>query len=339
MQDYLTSFGMSGWFSSLPVIIGAVLLSAFEFTIGIYMLFGIRRRFTTTATLVFMGVMTPFTLFLAITNPVHDCGCFGDALVLTNWETFFKNVVLLAAAAVLYRYGKLLTRYVSAKTAWLASTYTILFILLLSSYCLYALPILDFRPYKIGTDLKAAVDSMKPDYQDFYLTDLRQGDDVTTDVLTASGYTFLLIGHHIEEADDGNIDLINEIYDYSVEHGYGFYALTASSPEQIELWRDRTGAEYPFCSADDIMLKTLIRSNPGLVLLKGGIILNKWSDNRLPDEYVLTDRLDKLPIGQLKTGNDWYTIGYVLLWLIIPFLLVIGIDRLLIPLINKTKQK
>ena len=127
-----------------------------------------------------------------------------------------------------------------------------------------------------------------------FMMSLDTWEDITDSVLSDKGYTFLLVAHRIEGADDSNIDLINEIYDYSVEHGYGFYALTSSPEDEIELWRDKTGAEYPFCQTDDITLKTIIRSNPGLLLVKDGTILNKWSDNRLPDEYVLTDSLDKV---------------------------------------------
>lgn len=156
------------------------------------------------------------------------------------------------------------------------------------------------------------------------------GTDITDSVLTDPGYTFLLVVHRVEEADDSYIDLINEIYDYSVEHGYGFYALTSSPEEEIALWCDRTGAEYPFCQMDDITLKTIIRSNPGLLLLKGGTILNKWSDSQLPDEYVLTDSLDRLALGRQKNVNDWYTMGYVVLWFLVPLVIVIGADQLFI---------
>ena len=159
---------------------------------------------------------------------------------------------------------------------------------------------------------------------------------MTDSILSDKGYTFLLVAHRIEKADDSDIDLINEIYDYSVEHGYGFYALTSSPEEQIELWRDKTGAEYPFCQMDDITLKTIIRSNPGLMLIKDGVILNKWSDNSLPDEYVLTDSLDKLELGQQKQESDLRTIGYVLLWFIIPLLMVIGVD---IPVVKRRERK
>ena len=83
-----------------------------------------------------------------------------------------------------------------------------------------------------------------------------------------------------------------------------------------------TGAEYPFGLMDEIALKTMLRSNPGLLLLKNGVVINKWSDADLPDEYVLTDSLDKLPIGEQPEVNNLYTIGYALLWFVIPLSLV-----------------
>ena len=178
-----------------------------------------------------------------------------------------------------------------------------------------------------------------PVVRDFSIVSLETGEDLTDSILSDKGYTFLLVAHRIEKADDSNIDLINEIYDYSVEHGYGFYALTSSPEEQIELWRDKTGAEYPFCQMDDITLKTIIRSNPGLMLIKDGVILNKWSDNSLPDEYVLTDSLDKLELGQQKQESDLRTIGYVLLWFIIPLLMVIGVDILVVKRRERKREK
>ena len=179
----------------------------------------------------------------------------------------------------------------------------------------------------------------EPPIHDFSIVSLETGEDLTDSILSDKGYTFLLVAHRIENADDSNIDLINEIYDYSVEHGYGFYALTSSPEEQIELWRDKTGAEYPFCQMDDITLKTIIRSNPGLMLIKDGVILNKWSDNSLPDEYVLTDSLDKLELGQQKQESDLRTIGYVLLWFIIPLLMVIGVDILVVKRRERKRAK
>lgn len=377
IQDYLTAFGVVSWFPAYLPLLFAVILSAAEFCVGVFLFFGVRRKVATALALLLMSVMTPLTLYLALANPVSDCGCFGDAWVLTNWQTFGKNIVLLIAAIAVFRHRRLMFRFVTLKIEWMVSLYTVLFVFALSFYCLRYLPVLDFRPYRIGADIRAGMkmpEGAKPDVfesrfvlekdgkrqeftldnypdstwtfvetrtvlkekgyeppiHDFSMLSLSTGEDITDSVLADKGYSFLLVAHRIEEADDSNIDLINEIYDYSVERGYGFYALTSSPDEEIEMWRERTGAEYPFCQMDDITLKTIIRSNPGLLLIKDGVILNKWSDSRLPDEYALNDSLDKLELGQLKQENDLHTIGYVLLWFIVPLMLVIGIDVLVI---------
>ena len=97
IQDYLEAFGMISWFPSFFPLLAAVILSAIEFSVGVCMFFGIRKTTTTILALLIMLFMTPLTLYLALKNPVSDCGCFGDAWVLTNWETFGKNIVLLIA--------------------------------------------------------------------------------------------------------------------------------------------------------------------------------------------------------------------------------------------------
>lgn len=386
IQDYLTAFNLVSWFPGYWPLLFAVLLAAIEFCAGIYLFLGIRRKISSTLAFLLMLVMTPLTLYLALADPVSDCGCFGDALVLTNWQTFGKNVVLLVAAVTVFRQWREITRFITLKMEWIFSMYTILFVFALSAYCLRNLPLLDFRPYKIGTNIKAGMEipegaklsvlettfvmekdgkrkeftldnypdstwtfvetrtivkekGYEPPIHDFAMQSLTSGTDITDSVLTSRGYTFLLVAHRIEEADDSNIDLINEIYDYSVEHGYGFYALTSSPEDAIALWCDRTGAEYPFCQMDDITLKTIIRSNPGLLLIKDGTILNKWSDSQLPDEYVLTDSLDKLELGRQKYVNDWYTMGYVLLWFIVPLAFVIGADQLFVVRLQKKAER
>ena len=378
VQDYLEAWGLQSLSAGYVPYLAAMLCALFEFILGIYLFFGIRRRVAPLLALLMMAFMTPLTLWLAIANPISDCGCFGDAVVLTNWETFFKNIVLLIAAISVFKWRRHIFNLVTTKVDWLISLYSILFIIFFMLFCLRYLPVFDFRPYHVGADIIKGmtipegekpteyetifiyskdgkeqeftidnfptdstwtfVDSKtrvkekgyEPPIQDFSMTDALTGEDITEQVLTDENYTFLLVAHRIEEADDSNIDLINEIYDYSVEHGYHFYALTSSPQIEIERWCDRTGAEYQFCQMDDITLKTIIRSNPGMLLIKGGVILNKWSDNQLPDEYVLVDALDKLPLGQQKPVSDVRTIFYVVLWFVIPLLLVLGIDVLIV---------
>ena len=328
-----------------------------------------------------MLVMTPLTLYLALTNPISDCGCFGDALVLTNWQTFYKNVVLLLCAIVVFigydKLGDLLSR----KKEWMVTTWSFIFILGMALYSLYYIPVFDFRPYKVGVNIPQAMEipedaelseydtrfvmekdgvrkefglddypdstwtfiesktvllkqGYEPPIHDFSLMSFETGEDMTSDILEHRGYTFLLVVHRVEEADDSDIDLVNEVFDYSVEHGYPFYALTSSPAEEIEAWRENTGAEYEFFLADDIVLKTIIRSNPGLLLLKDGTILNKWSNKSLPDEFALSAPLDQVELGQQKVINNPMRYLIIFFIFIVPLSLLLGQD-----LIRKQMRK
>ena len=157
IQDYLEAFGWTSFIPDFVPILASILLAMLEFTLGVYLLFGIRRKLSTVLILLVMLVMTPLTLYLALKNPVSDCGCFGDAWILTNWETFWKNVFLLIAAISVFKWGNRIVRFVSEKSQWLVAVYTLVFIVGVSAYCLYYLPIFDFRPYKIGTNIPQAM--------------------------------------------------------------------------------------------------------------------------------------------------------------------------------------
>ena len=373
IQDYLEVFG---WVASVPAFLpflASVLQAMVEFCLGVYLLFGIRRRMTTLFVVLIMGVMTPLTLWLALSNPISDCGCFGDAVTLTNWETFGKNVLLLIAAVSVFKWGNRITPLVTKRFDWLVAMYTFLYISGMTLYCYRELPVFDFRPYHIGADIRKGmeipegekptvyetrfilqkdgvekeftlenypdstwtfVDSKtmvkeqgyEPPIHDFSIIRQEDGEDITDEVLDDDNYTFLLVAHQLSQADDSTIDLINELYDYSVEHGYQFYCLTSSPDSDIEDWQERTGAEYPFCLMDDITLKTMIRSNPGLMLLKNGVVINKWSVNSLPDEYVLTDRLEKLPLAQINEKTFSHKVVLVLAWFVFPLLFFSMVD-------------
>ena len=330
--DYLTAMHLQALTPDFLTLGASVILSAVEFGLGICLLFAIRRRTTTILTLMMMAVMTPLTLWLAIANPVSDCGCFGDALVLTNWQTFGKNIVLLLLAYTVWKWPFDMARLISVSNQWIVVNYSALFILAVSGWSLYDLPYFDFRPYHIGTDLRKGWNEMmegnESPYAEFFLQRAEDGEDITDSLLNSKGYTFLLIAPHLENADDSQLDLINQMYEYAEDNEYPFYGVTASGEKEMERWRDRTGAEYPFCQTDDITLKTIIRSNPGLLLLKDGVIIRKWSHNRIPDEYALTDRLEKLEIGQMPIDSMPRKILAIILWYVLPLVLLAIADRL-----------
>ena len=332
MQDYLLAMDLGGWLPDLALLAFAVGLSALEFCLGIFMLFAIRRRLTSRTMVIVLAIMTSLTLWLALTDPISDCGCFGDALVLTNWQTFWKNIILLTAALVVAKWPFGMIRFISKSNQWIVINYSLLFILIISGWSLYDRPQFDFRPYHEGTDLREGWNLMmegnESPYADFFIEKADDGEDITEQVLNNEGYTFLLIAPWLEKADDSQLDLINQVYEYAEDNDYLFYCLTASGESGISLWRDITGADYPFCQTDGTVLKTMIRSNPGLLLLKDGKVIRKWSHNRLPDEYDLARPLEELELGQAAGNTMGRHIAEVMLWFVLPLLLLSITDRL-----------
>ena len=122
IHDYLTALGLAQFVPDLLTLTAAVLLAALEFILGICLLFAIRRRLVSKVVLVVM-------VWLALADPIHDCGCFGDALVLTNWQTLWKNVVLLFAAVIVWKAPTLQPRLISESNQWIVVNYSALFIL------------------------------------------------------------------------------------------------------------------------------------------------------------------------------------------------------------------
>ena len=364
IQEYFFAFKLSDLsLFSIPL---SFFQAAVEFGVGVCLLIGIYRRFNDILALLIMLFMTPLTLYLAIANPVTDCGCFGDALVISNWQTFYKNIFLLAAAVVVFIWYKSMTPFFSRKGYFWSSAWIYIFVIGVSFYCFRYLPVIDFRPYKIGvnipekmiipegaksdeyeykffyskdgkvqeftienyprgdsswtfvnTEHRLIKKGYTPPIHDFSITDLNR-DEITDDILYNPSYTFLLIARKLGEAKDANVDKINDIYDFSIDNDYGFYAVTSSLDDEIQEWIENTGAEYPFCTADDTTLKTIIRSNPGLLLIKDGTIINKWPNTCLPDINKLNKLIEETNLGKMPKVNNFLTILLLKLIILVP---------------------
>ena len=375
LQDYLGAIGMAGILPNWTLLAVAVFLAAIEFCIGIFLLFAIQRRLISKLTVAFMVFMTMVTVWIVVADPVKDCGCFGDALHLTNTETLIKNIVLLVCSLVIMYRPLAMFRFVSKSNQWIVTNYTIVFILVSSGLSLYYLPIFDFRPYHIGVNIPRGMEIPKgaklpqfnttfimekngqrkeftldnypdaswkfidsktvqtsegyiPPIHDFSITDNKTGLDLTNSVLSHKGYTFLLIAPHLETADDSNFGDIDRLYEYAQSYDIPFYCLTASTTKAIKRWIDLTGAEYPFCITDEAVLKTIIRSNPGLLLLKDGTIINKWSHNNLPNEAKLSRPISQSSLGKMPKDSVPAKILEIVLWFILPLTLLTLADRL-----------
>ena len=375
LKDYAAAMSLNGLLPDWALVGVAIALGALEFALGVFMLFAVRRHVVSRITLAFMAAMTVLTLWIFVADPVKDCGCFGDALKLTNGETLLKNIVLIACAALVAWRPVDMARFISRSNQWIVRYYTVAYIVITSVYCLYTLPIFDFRPYHVGMNIKQGMEipegaeqpefestfllkkngetreftldnypdstweyvdtrtvqtkkGYEPPIHDFALTTCDTGEDITEQVLTKKGYTFLLVSPRLAVADDSNFGDIDQIYEYAEENGADFYCVTASANDEIERWRDLTGAEYRFCNADETTLKTMIRSNPGLMLLKDGTIIGKWSHNALPQTDDLTAPLQQLTIGKAQNDSTTERLLIVLLTFFMPLSALALADRL-----------
>ncbi|MBQ9652368.1 MAG: DoxX family protein [Prevotella sp.] len=335
IDDYLGALGLLSYVPEWVTLGASVALSALEFSLGVLLLFAIHRRVVSRTITVFMVVMTIVTLWLWIANPVEDCGCFGDAVKLTNGETLIKNVVLLTCSAVVAWRPLTMVRFISRSHQWIIMNLTVLSVLALSGWSLYDLPLFDFRPYHVGANILESmkipegapqpkyettfilskngeereftldnypdstwtfVDSRstlidkgyEPPIHDFSIETL-DGEDVTDSILQRRGYTFLLIAPSLSDANSKNFGKLNLLAEYARQFDYGFCCLTASNKADISKWQQETGADYKFYHTDGTTLKTVIRSNPGLLLIKDATIMRKWSRNRMPEVPVKDD--------------------------------------------------
>ncbi len=374
IEDYAAALGATSLVPDWAALVASIVLSAFEFCLGIMLLLAVRKRLATLLALIFIAAMTVITIWIYAADPVSDCGCFGDAIHLSNGQSLAKNIALLALAAVMFTWRDRMVRFLSDGNSSIAFSYSVLFVVFTALYCLYYLPLFDFRPYRVGTNILEAMsipdDAEMPQFETTFIMqkngrtkeftlenypdstwtfiDSRtkqtragfvppvrdfviqtdDGIDITDDILSASGYTFILIAPYLEKADDANFGPIDQIYEYAQDNGYPFVCLTSSNSDAIRRWQDSTGAEYPFYFTDGVTLKTVIRSNPGLILLKDGTIIQKWSHNELPKQERLVAPLDQLPIGTPNTTGKTRKITWILLLFIVPVAALSLADRL-----------
>ncbi len=342
IEDYLIELGLTGLFPlALPV---AIILVTAEFSLGVFLLSGIYRKWTVRMIALFMAFFTPLTLWIAIADPVKDCGCFGDAFVITNWQTFYKNLILLAGTILLVLKWRKITPLFSEKMAPVAGLTIVIFGVLFSLHNVYRLPVIDFRPYKIGANIpgqmfvdpekadvmetifiyskdgvvkefteenypwsdstwtfvemktKLVKEGEKPAIEDFAIETLYYdeaigiwniGGDITDLVLSDPSYTFLMVAYSLEKMNMKHLDRFREVYRYAVEKGYSFYLLTSSSTDEVGEWERQHHTGFQFGHADERVLKTMIRANPGLMLLKEGTIINKWDGRSVPGDDAL----------------------------------------------------
>ena len=320
MEEYFEVFSNDIWSAFHYLVPMAMHIGLFvvilEVLLGVALLINYKMRFTSVILLLLIVFFTFLTFYSAAFDKVTDCGCFGDAIPLTPWQSFFKDIILLILIIYLFYRRDTFLPLFSLKIQSIVLAIVLVLNGFLAYYALEHLPPIDFRPYKVGADIAA---SMQPSseyrYQyvmekdgkrmkfEYYQTDTtykfiemvllnpeaepkitdyhvwNDEGDYTDESLT--GRKLLILFSDVEKA------LIRKIADIlklasEVETEIEVWVLTSNNEETYENFRHEYQFAIPYYYADGTVIKAMIRANPGLMLLEDGVVLGKWHNNDIP---------------------------------------------------------
>jgi uncharacterized membrane protein YphA (DoxX/SURF4 family) len=330
LEEYFVVFGME-WLSVYALAM-SVIICAVEVVLGIALLFGIMQKQLTWVLLLMILFFTWLTGYSAVTGKVTDCGCFGDAIKLTPWQSFTKDVILLFFIAILFFARKKITSSLTftKQISYVLLAYVVSMIV--GIYSVMYLPKVDFLPYKVGNNIpelmkvpeNAEKDSVetkmyyekdgkqqaftlkdypwqdstwkwvktenivikegfRPKIKDLRIADA-DGNDYSEDLITHPDYSVWVVTYDLEHTNKKSIDKIREMA-ASLEKEYKIrtIGLTASNDLLTETFRHENNLAFPYYYCDATTLKTMVRANPGIILLRNGTIVGKWSHRGMPN--------------------------------------------------------
>ena len=337
LQEYFAKDALNmPWLNGFALTFSFI-IPIIEMILGIMILIGARKKFTLWMLLLMILFFSFLTFYTAYYHKVLECGCFGDAIPMTPWASFGKNMVLLVLILILFAGKKYITPSFPGRVEnGIVIIYTLACVGF-ALYCYNYLPVINFRPYKPGTNIKQSMqgtpDVLKyfytlknkktgetkeftqfpPNYQndwdyvtsrtelikkgkdapikDFSISTLN-GTDITDSVLSAPGYTFWVVSSSLGAANRSKdvVDKINTLATECIKNHVGFMCLTSSDDNDIQKYKSMYNPPYSFYSTDDVQLRTMIRSNPGLVLIKGGVVIATWHYHSIPDYNTVNQK-------------------------------------------------
>jgi len=336
IEDYFIAFGMD-WANPLSLFL-SIFLCAVEFTLGAALLFNLRLKYLAWPLMLMMVFFTVLTLNDALYNPVPDCGCFGDALKMTNWETFYKNVVLIILVAIIFFYRDKYQSMFLPRIDYFAIMVIFAMFSYFSIHQYRHLPWIDFLGWKKGADLVPDNPGLAKTYLTYrhkisgetkeYLSpnypwndsvwmaewefdsqriddsgvikghSLKifdaEGNDFTETFINNPGYQFLVASYSLGTSSAKGFEKIDKLYGNVMNDGHSFVVLTGSLEDEIRSFRQGLNPDMEFYNADDVELKMMVRANPGVILLKDGVVMEKWHWRDLPDYSELKEEFEGL---------------------------------------------
>ncbi len=263
----------------VPFALGfSILLIVAEIVLGVAILVGWKPKATVWSLLGMIVIFTFLTWYSAYYNKVTDCGCFGDAIKLTPWQSFYKDVLLLVLILILLIGIKHIKPISKGKLPAVITFGSLAVSIYITYHVLVHLPIIDFRPYAIGNNIKEGMkykgDGEIPAIHDFYLEDAQS--DLAPEILEEEK-VLLVIVYALEKADANGFKSIKEITEKALKKGYKVYGASASFTDELILAKEKYNLPFDFLFCDGTTLKTMVRANPGLMMLRKGTIVGKWN--------------------------------------------------------------
>ncbi len=324
MEDYFVAFNIQS-FIPLSLYL-TIFLCTLEFLLGVSLLFNLWIRKTVWVLVPMMIFFTILTFFDAVYNIVPDCGCFGDALKITNLQTFLKNIVLMGFVLPIFAWRRKYRSLLPSGGDFALLLITCIAFTALSIQCYRHLPLIDFMAWKVGNKVNKTEslpvtfyvtyknkktgeekEYVSPNYPwndsvwlaDWIFTSQRvvdpnkdqgtvlriedqHGIDYTSSVLNNEDYQFILVAYDLTKTDRKGFLKILPLYKKATHEGYSFICLTNSLPAEIRKFRIENGTAFDYYNSDDVVLKTMVRSSPGLILIKDGVVLAKWGFRDFP---------------------------------------------------------
>ena len=328
-QDYFAVDVLNLEFLSPYALPFSVILILAEIMLGVTLLIGFKPKITVWSLFILTLIFLFLTWYSAYYNKVTDCGCFGDAVKLTPWETFYKNVLLLGLIVLLMFNIKNIKPVLSNNIVKWISFVSLMVFLYIAYYVLQHLPLIDFRPYAIGKNIPEGMitpEGAKQDvYEDTWIYNVNGEDKEFTTaekpweidgatfvdrktVLLEKGYEVpihdftmerdgvdfteflmqkeklvLIVMHNLNKTDKSLLPKIKEFSTKALQEGYDVYAMSSNKEEDYLKLKKEYNLDFDVLFCDDITLKTMIRANPGIMILDKGTITGKWNANDADD--------------------------------------------------------
>ena len=280
-QEYFSESVLNMEFLIPYALLFSIFLIIAEILLGVMILIGYKPKFTVWSLFFLTLIFLFLTWYSAYYNKVTDCGCFGDAIKLSTWETFYKNVILIAFIIILMIKVDLIKPIFGGKIPKVITFLSLAVFLYIVQHVLTHLPIIDFRAYAIGKNLEKGMeypeDGSIPPVHDFMLED--EQSDLAPELLKKEK-VMLIIVYNLDKIDENGYPAIKSISEKAKKKGYTVYGVSASFSDDLLLAKEKHKLPFDFLFCDETTLKTMIRANPGIMILNKGTVTQKknWID-------------------------------------------------------------